>query len=118
MVNTFNKIYKDFKKQEIKAIEEGVIPKQISLIEGVLEIIIKQLADIKYIGENNVISNEIDELIRLELLTTKNRFLDFFYQDTKFLLKKIKIYEEEKENFKFYLPNLRTLFDIYSKLLY
>jgi len=116
MAVNFNKIFKNYKKQEIKATEGGVIPEQINLIESVLEIIKKQLSDIDYIGKNNVLSNKIDELRRDELLVTKKRFLHFFYQVTEFLLEKIKT--EKKENFRFYLPNLRTLFDIYSKLLF
>jgi hypothetical protein len=111
----FNKIQKNIKKEKLKE-ENRVIPNQIDLIESLLSIIARQLSNIDDIGRNDIVNNNKDEHARTLLLVTKRGYLDFYQQILSFLLEKIKV--EKIENFKFYLPNLRTLFDIYSRLLF
>ena len=98
-------------KDSKKCIEE-----QIKLIEDISEIIKTQIADIDSIGKGIVLPDEIEDLKRAGILVAKRRYLDFFNNIVSFLVEKLR--EEKEENFRFFLPNIRTLLDIYGQLLY
>lgn len=115
----FNQIKKNLaKRPPLSETEEFelVMSGQMSIISRALDIVKKQINDIDAIGNNEVGKDKADELKRSELLTTKKRFLDFFHQIASFLLEKVE--SEQRSDLRFYLPNVRTLLDIYSKLLY
>lgn len=112
----FSQFKKNLKKQVFNPKEEDVLAEQFELISDALVLVKEQINGIDLIG-NATSENKIsDELRRAELLSTKKGYLEFFYQVADFLFRKVKT--EEKEDLKFYLPSVRTLFDIYAKLLY
>jgi hypothetical protein len=112
----FNLYKKNLKKEALNKSEDDILAEQCNLIEAVLSIIKTQIANINDEGNGNPLKEEAEELRRAELLTTKRRGLEFFYQISCFLLKKVKT--EAREDLMFYLPNVRTLLDIYAKHLY
>ncbi len=112
----FNHFKKNLKKNISHPEEGDVLSEQFELISEALVIIKKQMDDIDLIGNNIKEKDLANELMWAELLITKKNSLDFFYQVADFLLRKVKT--EKKEDLKFYLPSVRTLFDIYVKLLY
>jgi len=95
---------------------EKCIEEQIKLIEDISEIIKVQISDINNIGRGVILSDEIEDLKRASILDTKRRYLEFFNDIVIFLLGKLR--KEKEENFRFLLPNIRTLLDIYGQLLY
>jgi len=95
---------------------EGCIEEQIKLIEDISEIIRVQVSDIDNIGRGVVLSDTIEDLKRAVILNAKRSYLEFFNDIVIFLSNKLR--EEKEENFRFLLPNIRTLLDIYGRLLY
>jgi len=92
------------------------IEEQIKLIEDISKIIKAQIADIDSIGKGVVLSDAIEDLKRAGILNTKRRYLEFFNDIVGFLVDKLR--KEKDENFRFLLPSIRTLLDIYGQLLY
>jgi hypothetical protein len=111
-----NKILKKLLKEASNTTDGDVLLGQHNLIEKAFSIIRKQLADIDFIPRELNNETDVGRFRKDILLVTKKRYLDFFYQVSRFLLKKIK--SEERDNLRFYLPNVRTLLDIYARLLY
>jgi len=101
-----------YKKTEISPI----IKEQIELIEEIFNIIQKQISDIEAMGKGIVLPDEIEDLKRTKVLQTKYSYLKTFNEIVQFLLGELK--KEESGRFKFYLPNIRTLLEVYARLIY
>ena len=95
---------------------ERCIEEQIKLIEDISEIIKAQITDINSVGKGIILSDAVEDLKRAVILNTKRSYLEFFNDIVIFLSEKLR--EEKEENFRFFLPSIRTLLDIYSQLLY
>lgn len=90
--------------------------RQIRLIEDISNIINIQISDIDSIGRSVVLPDATEDLKQAGILNTKRRYLEFFNDIVIFLIYRLK--KEKEGNFRFLLPNIRTLLDIYGQLLY
>ncbi len=110
--------YSEFKKGLKKTNfcnEESVFKEQTELLESGVGIIEKQLLTLK-LKINSTKKDSSKNFETREVLLFKSDSLEYFYQLIKFLLNKVKT--DNRSNLRFYFPNIRTLIDIYAKILY
>ena len=97
--------------QDFGNIKNNILsPSQHGLIKRALQIISDQLFCI------DQLTKRADQ-VEGEILSIKSRYLKVFHEISEFLLGETKA-ESFRDNGKFYIPNIRTLLDIYSRLLY
>lgn len=73
-------------------------------------------SDIESIGQSVTLPDDTEDIERATIIHTKKIYLEIFFNLVSFLNLKLK--NEEDKNFIFYIPQLRTFFDLYSELLY
>lgn len=88
---------------------------QISLLKEAAEILLKEIASIDQLGKT-VLDNDLEDLIRATRLVYFRRCLLLFRDLSIFLIDKLQT--DKQESFRFYVPNIRALLEIYSHLLY
>ncbi len=93
-----------------------IIEEQINIIKEGIFLIDTQIKQIDHKGNTEVSSSELEEEIITLILFTKREYLDFFRKIVTFLNEKIE--NEKDENFIFYMPNLRSLIEIYAHLFH
>ncbi|MBA3733371.1 hypothetical protein H0W91_03275 [Patescibacteria group bacterium] len=90
--------------------------KQLQFLNKVYDLVAKIIDEIENIGKTKNYNSEIEDLYGSARLVFLKRSLYRFNEIFKFLILKL---ETESENlFIHYLPNLRCLFDIYSRLIF
>ncbi len=94
---------------------EKVIQRQIDLIREIVGIIDSEINDINELGKVTL-NNQFDDMRRAVLLDSKRRYATTFKKIAAFLSEKIG--NETNKNSQFYLPNLRTLLEVYAHLLF
>lgn len=95
--------------------EKSILKTQVDLLKEISSIISNEILDLDKLAENTPLRPE-ESLREGILLFTKKRYLESFNDIVNFLIEKLE--NEPKKNFKFFLSNVRTLIDIYSRLLY
>ncbi|MFZ2969548.1 MAG: hypothetical protein WA063_00205 [Minisyncoccia bacterium] len=100
-------------------IEEEVINESIAEIKQILGIIKSEIGmiDDKGHSKKQTKINPIDEGVRATILFTQRSYLDFYRKIADFIYNKLSEKAPDKDFF-FYIPQLRTLIEIYSYLLY
>ncbi len=99
--------------------EEEILQNCLSSLKKIISILKTEVANInqKCNSKNEVETDRVEELMRTSILYTKKSYLEYFVKISEFLCKKLGT-NTEKEDFYFYVPWLRTLIEIYAKLLY
>ena len=100
-------------------LEEEIINESITEIKQILGIIKSEISmiDDKGSSEKQKRINPMDEEVRVIILFTQRSYLDFYRKITDFIYNKLSENAPNKDFF-FYIPQLRTLIEIYSHLLY
>lgn len=99
--------------------EEEIIDESIIEIKQILGIIKSEISmiDDKGHSEKQTRANPIDEETRATILFTQRSYLDFYRKIVDFIYGKLSEKDPDKDFF-FYIPQIRTLIEIYSYLLY
>lgn len=100
-------------------LEEEIINESIAEIKQILGIIKSEIDMIDDKGRSNKQTriNPTDEEIRVAILLTQRSYLDFYRKIVNFIYNKLSEKAPDKDFF-FYIPQIRTLIEIYSYLLY
>lgn len=99
--------------------KEIIINESIAEIKEVLGILKSQISliDDKGYSIKETRTDPVSEEVRATVLYTQRSYLDFYYKIIEFIYNKLKDGEPD-ENFFFYIPQLRTLIEIYAYMLY
>ena len=89
---------------------------QIELVDKLIAIGRLQEKDVENIGHSIALPDEAENIKLWAVINTKKIYIKNFFNLVEFLKQKLR--DENDKNFKFYLPLLRTFFDLYAKLLY
>ncbi|MCK5466140.1 hypothetical protein KAI56_01405 [Candidatus Parcubacteria bacterium] len=96
--------------------ENNPVLEQIELIDKLIAIGRLQEKDVENIGHSIALPDEAENIKLWAIINTKKIYIGNFFNLAEFLKQKLK--NESDKNFKFYLPLLRTFFDLYAELLY
>ncbi|MEA2007364.1 MAG: hypothetical protein U9O20_04380 [Patescibacteria group bacterium] len=94
---------------------DQTIDKQVELIKKIIIIGKKLPSNIDRIG-NIPVASGVHNIRRTIFFNIQKFYAEIFFSHASFLLEKIR--EEKKENFIFFVPNLRTLLEVYANLLH